>query len=266
MASSSDEFVGCPIPGVGNQARRRRNGGSGRSSSTLQDMAAELADIRRIVGASQAQSEISQRRANVLSVTNSRLRKKLGSLSKRVEQARQFAYYDELTGLPNRALLVDRLQQAMDLALRQRNRVALVLLNLDGFDGVNHTVGEGSGDRLLRHVACELKSCLRGSDTVCRYGGAEFVIMLPAMGADIEAVTAVVRRIRARLATSFVVAGRPVAVTFSAGLALYPGDGGDCVELLTHADLAMSQAKASSMLPTAATTVAENIALPILSP
>ncbi len=246
MASLSDDGMGYPAPAVENAARRKGNGGSTLYSSALQDRADELADLRRIAGASQAQSEIAQCRADILSVTNLRLRKKLLSLSKQIEQARRFAYHDELTGLPNRALLVDRLQQAMDLALRQQNRVALVLLNLDGFDGADRTVGEGIGDGLLRHVTHALKSCLRASDTVCRYGGAEFVVMLPSMDEDIDVVTTVVRRIRARLGTSFVVEGRPVAVTFSAGIAIYPGDGGNCVELLNHADLALFHAKASS--------------------
>jgi len=152
--------------------------------------------------------------------------------------------YDALTGLPHRTLLVDRLQQAMGQALHQRKRVALMLLNLDGFDGVTEKCGRGTGDRLLRHVAGVLRSSLRGTDMVCRYGEAEFVIMLPEVD-DIEDVTTVVRKVRGRLAASLGVESLPIPVTVCIGLALYPGDGQDCVELLNHADGAMYREKSS---------------------
>ena len=160
---------------------------------------------------------------------------------------------DELTGLPHRAVLVDRLQEAMGQALHQRKRVALMLLNLDGFDGVNEKFGRRTGDRLLRHVAAVLRSSLRGTDMVCRYGDAEFVLVMPAVD-DIDDVNAVVREVRVRLAASLAVESLPIPVTVCIGLALYPGDGQDCVELLNRADVSMSRDKTDTNLLTAASS------------
>lgn len=243
MTTLSDHHGANPRPEPDDHARRKPNGGSAPSSPALQDMAAELAAIRTSVAASQAQSATAQRRADVLSVTNARLRRKLGSLSRQVEHARQFAFHDQLTGLANRALLVDRLQQAIGQARRQRKRVALVLLSLDGLRIVHDRFGRVSGDQLLIHVASVLKSCLRTSDTVCRYGGSEFVLMLPDLD-DAEGVTTVVRKTQARLAAPFFVDGLPIPVAVSAGQAVYPDDGKDCVELLNHADMALCREKA----------------------
>ena len=158
---------------------------------------------------------------------------------------------DALTGLPDRTLLVDRLQQAMGQALRQRKRVALVLLNLDGFDDVNRKFGRGIGDRLLVHVAGALKSSLRGTDTICRYRDAEFVLMLPEVD-DIDYVNSVVRKVRVNLAESLLVEDPPASVTVCIGLALYPGDGRDCVELLNRADVAMDRDKTTRNSPATA--------------
>ncbi|MCK6370087.1 MAG: GGDEF domain-containing protein [Gammaproteobacteria bacterium] len=215
-------------------------------SPRLQDIATELAQLRAILAASQAQSALAQHRAEVLSATNARLRRKLQSLSKQVERVRQTACHDELTGLPDRALLVDRIQQAMGQALRVRKRVALVLLNLEGFNGLNEKFGRGTADRLLYHVARVLTSSVRGSDTVCRYGGAEFVLILPGMNTVNDAET-VVQRIRAHLAGSFLLNVVPTQMTVDVGLAHYPGDGRDCVELLNHADIALHRERAGSV-------------------
>ena len=94
MASLLDDYAASPVPGIGSPPRSKSNCGAGPPSSALQDMGTQLAEISKMFAASQAQSAISQRRADVLSATNSRLRKKLGSVSKQVEQARQFAYHD----------------------------------------------------------------------------------------------------------------------------------------------------------------------------
>lgn len=151
---------------------------------------------------------------------------------------RPLAASDWVTGTPDRARVLDRLQQAMGIAMRHRKRVAVVLLELDGLDGITDDHGECTADDILRQVTSVLRSCLRGGDMACRYGLAEFVLMLPAVE-DVDGVTAVVRKIRAQLAKSFSVECSAVPVTVTVGLALYPGDGGDFVELLGHADFAM---------------------------
>lgn len=225
---------------LGHGGRAKGNGGSGSSPSTLQDVARELGNIRFLVAASQQQSAIAQRRAEVQSVTNARLRRKLESLSKQLERARRFAYHDELTGLPNRGLLMDRLQQAMGQSLRQQNQVAVLLISPNGFDGMNDLHGQGTAERLLVHMARVLRSCLRATDTVCHYGGADFVLLLHATR-QLDGATRVVRLVCERLAGSFLVNGAPIPVAINVGLALFPRDGGDCDELLNHADIGLHQ-------------------------
>lgn len=189
-------------------------------------------------------------RAEALAVTNERLQRELADLSRQAERVRQFPCRDDLTGLPNRLLLLDRLQQAMRLTVRQRGRLALVLLELDRLDALASGLGQPVVDRLLRHVARVLSSVVRSSDTVCRYGGAEFVLLLPAVDGR-SGAGAVVRKVRERLSHSFVVGGAALPISVSAGLALYPGDGRDCVALLNQADVVLDGDRTRRTLPSA---------------
>src|ERR1700756_1647387 len=116
-------------------------------------------------------TEIPGRTAEMLAESNARLLRRVAQLECEVAQAHHFAYHDELTGLPNRALLLDRLNQALVRAKRQRKQLALLLLDLDEFKEINDRLGHVAGDKLLREVAERLSSCIRGSDTACRYGG-----------------------------------------------------------------------------------------------
>jgi len=170
-------------------------------------------------------------------------------LAQRVAQARHFAYHDELTGLPNRSLLLDRLRQAVAQASRQHKQVALLFLDLDGFKGVNDRFGHAAGDTLLQQVAERLAACIRGGDTACRYGGDEFVIMLPEIDGA-ESAAAVAQKIHGHLAAPYVVDGQAITVTASIGAAVYPADGKDCSELIKQADIAMYLAKVHSSPPT----------------
>src|SRR5207248_6155996 len=140
-----------------------------------------------------------------------------------VASVRHFAYHDELTGLPNRALLLDRLSQALVRAKRHNKQLALLLLDLDGFKDVNDTLGHVAGDKLLQRVSERLLSCIRGSDTACRYGGDEFVVLLPEVD-DQNRALVVAREIHARLAKPYMVDDYSVGVTASIGVAVYPFD------------------------------------------
>ncbi|MBD0382009.1 putative bifunctional diguanylate cyclase/phosphodiesterase [Paenibacillus sedimenti] len=152
------------------------------------------------------------------------------------------AYHDSLTGLPNRRLFEDRLERALLQAKRREQLVAVMLLDLDRFKGVNDTLGHACGDQLIRLAGQRLLSCLRGADTVFRQGGDEFTILLEYM-AKPEDVRVVAARIQEELEEPFILDGTLVSVTASMGIALYPMDGDTPEQLMQHADEAMYAAK-----------------------
>ena len=169
---------------------------------------------------------------------NSRLATRVRRLTRDISQARHFATHDSLTGLPNRRLLLDRLGQALAHARRYRKRVMLLVVDLDGFKLVNDVHGHRVGDELLRQVAARLSACVRFCDTVCRYGGDEFVVMLPQIDAT-EDAEVVSEKIRARLAAPYVLGSEPILATVSIGAAVYYADAQTSGELIDRADAAM---------------------------
>ncbi|MFZ3084176.1 diguanylate cyclase domain-containing protein [Rhodoferax ferrireducens] len=161
------------------------------------------------------------------------------------DDIRQLAFYDPLTGLPNRRLLQDRLHQAMSQARRERGRLALLFLDLDKFKPVNDAFGHQTGDELLQAVAQRLQACVRESDTVARLGGDEFVLLLPSIEAAQDAM-AVAEKIHQAFGQPFALsAGRNATMSFSTGIAVYPEHASDEKALMRHADEAMYQAKAA---------------------
>ncbi len=161
------------------------------------------------------------------------------------EQAMQHrASHDQLTGLPNRALFLDRLAHAIRRAERYGTRLAVMFVDLDKFKAINDTLGHGAGDRLLRIVADQLALCVRASDTVARLGGDEFVLLLDDPVGDTTPGT-IAERIGARLAVPVMLAGHEHIVTGSIGISTYPADGLDAEVLLRQADIAMYRAKES---------------------
>jgi diguanylate cyclase (GGDEF)-like protein len=159
-------------------------------------------------------------------------------------QAIQLALYDVLTGLPNRKLITDRLQQSLANAGRNRTRVALMFIDLDKFKPVNDNFGHAVGDLLLQEVAMRLRHCVRTSDTVSRLGGDEFVVLLPNID-NRDGVTMVAEKILHALTQPYELVGQRFHISASIGIALYPEDGGDEKTLLKSADRAMYQAKNS---------------------
>ena len=158
------------------------------------------------------------------------------------QQLEYQATHDPLTDLPNRNLLQDRLQQAMRVAQRHGSQGVLAFVDLDNFKFVNDSLGHGAGDRLLIEVARRLKACLRDADTVARYGGDEFVLILGDNGC-LSHTLQILHRVQEVIAEPMVLDGNEIRVNCSIGVGVFPDDGDDLEGLLRHADTAMHHAK-----------------------
>jgi diguanylate cyclase (GGDEF)-like protein/PAS domain S-box-containing protein len=152
------------------------------------------------------------------------------------------AEHDFLTGLPNRMLLNDRIGQAIALAPRSKCKVAVLFLDLDGFKYINDSLGHPVGDKILQSIAKRLVGCVRGSDTVSRQGGDEFVVLLSELH-SIEDAAISSRRILQAVAEALSIGHHDLHVTASIGISIYPDDGQDAEALIKNADTAMYQAK-----------------------
>ncbi|MBW4518805.1 MAG: CHASE2 domain-containing protein [Scytolyngbya sp. HA4215-MV1] len=160
----------------------------------------------------------------------------------REQELEKNAYYDVLTGLPNRKAFYERLEQTLAWAQNQQKLIALLFLDLDGFKRINDTLGHDAGDLLLKNVAQRLTNCLRGSDTVARLGGDEFTIILSGIKDEQDAIR-VAEKILSALSQSFQLGQHTIQVTTSIGISLYPFNGEEMDVLIKSADVAMYQAK-----------------------
>jgi len=226
-------------------ARRREVFGEAvESRSTASDPTAmNVAGLDRPLEVSREWLRAALCRIDALEAEGLLLKHQVALLQRTVAQVRRFACRDELTGLPNRRLLLDRYNQAVALAYRQGRRVALLFLDLDGFKKINDAHGHAAGDSILRQVAERLRACIRTSDTVCRYGGDEFVVLLPELKGR-ESALAAARKIRARLAVPYIADGARITVTASIGVAVYPVDGREYGDLMRVTDGFMYRDKA----------------------
>jgi diguanylate cyclase (GGDEF)-like protein/PAS domain S-box-containing protein len=158
------------------------------------------------------------------------------------EQIRRQANYDALTGLPNRSLFFDRLNQAVISARREHWLLALLFVDLDRFKAVNDSFGHVVGDEILQEVADRIQVCIREADTVARFGGDEFVVLLHDL-TEVNDAALVAEKIIDRLAAPFTIVGREVFLGASIGITVYPVDTEDPEAMLRHADMAMYRAK-----------------------
>jgi diguanylate cyclase (GGDEF)-like protein/PAS domain S-box-containing protein len=169
-------------------------------------------------------------------------KKAVSAVRAMAQQMSYSAEHDFLTGLPNRMLLTDRVGQAIALAQRHGKRIAVLFLDLDGFKHVNDSLGHPIGDKLLQSVAKRLVECVRGSDTVSRQGGDEFVVLLSELERSEDAAV-MARRMLQAVAAVHSVGQHELRVTISIGVSVYPEDGQDAETLVKNADTAMYQAK-----------------------
>lgn len=242
----SSRILPASAPGTGQDGHRiaahDQASQAARNAAGLCRALARIAPVRwpfEIDSPSAAQATA---RIAALEAENARLAELLAELKKRESSVRYLAYHDGLTGLANRRLLLDRFQQAVAQADRQDKHVALLLFDLDGFKRINDTLGHLAGDQILQSVAARLVDMTRRAGTVSRYGGDEFIVMLPGFGAsDVD----IAGRIRERLGNRFRIDGIDIHLSASVGTALYPRDGRGWNVLMRHADARMYSAKAS---------------------
>lgn len=189
-------------------------------------------------------------RVGELTRLNLQMARQLARARAALTQSRHQANHDPLTGLPNRGLLLDRLEQAFLRARRTGHQVALLLLDLNDFKQVNDRFGHAAGDEVLRQAGTRLTGCIRAGDTVSRYGGDEFVVVLP----DIEAratqpvARGIARRALAMLARPYTIDRGTFSVTASAGMAVYSDPRQSSDDLIQRADAAMYHAKCAPRL------------------
>ena len=164
------------------------------------------------------------------------------SLKKTQEELEYLSNHDPLTDLPNRRFFNTRLEHAINIAEREKKKIAVVLLDLDGFKEINDALGHDVGDELLKLVAERLKSALRKMDTVARMGGDEFYVLIERVN-EIQEIENILTKMQKRMKDAFECKGHEIKAGASMGVCIYPDDGKDGVALLKNADLAMYQAK-----------------------
>ena len=207
-----------------------------------------------VVGCDSATSIISRRNdemareIDALRSLNANLTRQIAHLKRREAHALRLADRDGLTGLYNRRRMMELLDTAISDAARHEQRLGLLFIDLDGFKGINDAHGHPAGDQLLITVASRIAARARTADVVCRYGGDEFVMILPRV-ADLTAVCRVAASIRSRVALPYRIDGLELTLTASVGMSLYPDQARNAADLLNHADASMYRAKAGAANP-----------------
>ncbi len=168
----------------------------------------------------------------------------LETIKKIADRERHRALHDELTELPNRSLLYERIEQAILEAQRHETTIAILLMDLNRFKEINDTLGHFYGDYLLQMIAPRMWECIRQTDTIARFGGDEFAVVLP--GVELEQAVNIAEKIAKTMDEPFHVEGNSLSIDVSIGIALYPRHGTDSDTLLQHADIALYAAKKTS--------------------
>lgn len=203
----------------------------------------ELLELKLALVTSQKNVTAKQQQIDMHVKINLNLNQKFTKFEKSYTQAVQLAFHDELTGLPNRTLLLDRLKQVIAQSDRQNKQVALLFIDLDKFKTVNDNLGHAAGDKLLQQVAERINTCIRYGDTASRYGGDEFVVLLPNIK-GLGSATIVKEKIRKHLSQSYSINNHVIDIKASIGTAIYAGNGQNSADFIKQADDAMYRVKA----------------------
>jgi diguanylate cyclase (GGDEF)-like protein len=179
-----------------------------------------------------------------LKINNEYLMQALDDASRRAVAAQHVAQHDGLTGLPNRLLLIKRLQMAIRNASERHRQLALLFIDLDGFKAVNDRFGHRAADRLLSAVGARIAASVRADDIASRYGGDEFVALLSNVD-DAAIAVSIAEKVRKHIGDCYSIEGMEIHITASIGLAMYPADGERYDALLNRADAAMYCDKAA---------------------
>jgi diguanylate cyclase (GGDEF)-like protein len=183
-------------------------------------------------------------RTKELQAINEDLKKEIADKKKAEESLEYIAYHDELTNLPNRNLLIDRINDSIETARRNQQKLGILFIDLDRFKAINDTLGHNIGDVLIQKVAMRLLDTLRKEDTISRNGGDEFVVVIKRMQNSDEAIL-IAQKLIENLTNIFEIDGHKIHIGASIGISVYPNDGSSAVELIRNADTAMFSAKKS---------------------
>ncbi|MCB1857540.1 MAG: diguanylate cyclase [Gammaproteobacteria bacterium] len=210
--------------------------------------------------------ELVRKRTKQLIETNKDLEKEIADRKRAEENLKHLAHHDSLTNLPNRLLLDDRINQAIERARRTKSKIAILFLDLDHFKHVNDSLGHSIGDELLLKVSWRLRGCVREIDTVSRLGGDEFIVVMEQV-AHIGDINKMANKLRASIGETFQIQGHSLTIGTSIGISIYPQDGDQVESLLKNADKAMYQAKQKgrnryAFYTAAATDAASELSIP----
>jgi diguanylate cyclase (GGDEF)-like protein len=241
-------FIGLMISTSLNLNRSRRNEieltlKNSELIENLNDEISEKVDAQRSLEKNKTMLEITvEERTRDLSDTNLYLESVIEKKEKAEEDLQYMAYHDELTGLPNKNLLIDRINQSIKISARDDQQMAILFLDLDRFKTINDSLGHRIGDELLKEVSERIKNQIRKHDTISRNGGDEFVIVLEKLKNHNEAVF-VAKKVIEQLTEPFTISSHNIHIGASIGISIYPSDGDSPMILLRNADTAMYKAK-----------------------
>jgi len=231
-------------PGIGASSKEGPSGAAQLRTSPRR-RATDTADADLLTfSAVEERLRIASRENECLKARNRQLAQALADASQRGSAAHHLAHHDVLTGLPNRLLLMERLQDSISAAFQGHGQVALLFIDLDHFKYVNDRLGHVVGDKLLTIVASRILAAIRADDIACRYGGDEFVVLMSNIR-DAELVASIADKIRERIDGCYGIDDNQVRISASIGFAVYPTHGDHCDALLSHADASMYRSKAA---------------------